>query len=123
MPKDRLQEKNLRNADRPLPSNRALRAVHATRATDGGHMRGSWWQWLSAVLAIIFGLAFGWVAGTGVVQAASTAPMSGAAFNEEHGRGHFTSDGARIPARCFQGRLPVAMPGCVALTHDPQVRC
>ena len=34
-------------------------------------MRGSWWTWLSAVVAIILGLVFGWVAGTGVVQAAS----------------------------------------------------
>lgn len=33
-------------------------------------MRGSWWRWLSALLATICGLAFGWVAGTGLVQAA-----------------------------------------------------
>lgn len=33
-------------------------------------MRGSWWRWLSAVLAVICGLAFGWVAGTGLVHAA-----------------------------------------------------
>ena len=33
-------------------------------------MRGSWWTWLSAALAIILGLVFGWIAGTGVVQAA-----------------------------------------------------
>ena len=38
-------------------------------------MRGSWWRWLSAVLAIIFGLAFGWVAGTGVAQTASMAAV------------------------------------------------
>lgn len=36
-------------------------------------MRGSWWRWLSAVLAAFFGLAFGWVAGTGLVQAAGVA--------------------------------------------------
>lgn len=36
-------------------------------------MRGSWWTWLSAVLAIILGLVFGWVAGTGVVHAAAAA--------------------------------------------------
>lgn len=35
-------------------------------------MRGRWWRWLSAVLAVICGLAFGWVAGTGLVQAAPT---------------------------------------------------
>ena len=28
-------------------------------------MRGSWWTWLSAVVAIILGLVFGWVAGYG----------------------------------------------------------
>jgi hypothetical protein len=37
-------------------------------------MRGSWWTWLSAVLAIILGLVFGWVAGTGVVHADAAAP-------------------------------------------------
>jgi hypothetical protein len=33
-------------------------------------MRGTWWKWLSAVLAIICGLLFGWIAGAGLVQAA-----------------------------------------------------
>ncbi len=36
-------------------------------------MRGSWWTWLSAVVAIILGLVFGWVAGMGVVHAAQPA--------------------------------------------------
>ena len=36
-------------------------------------MRGSWWTWLSAVVAIILGLVFGWVAGMGVVHAAHAA--------------------------------------------------
>ena len=36
-------------------------------------MRGSWWTWLSAVVAIILGLVFGWVAGMGVVHAADAA--------------------------------------------------
>lgn len=74
-------------------------------------MRGSWWRWLSAVLAIIFGLAFGWVAGTGVVQAAPTAPVSVPALNEDHRRGYPASDAVRIPAGSLQGRLPVAVPG------------
>lgn len=34
-------------------------------------MRGTWWRWLSAVLAAICGLVFGWIAGAGLVQAAS----------------------------------------------------
>ena len=36
-------------------------------------MRGSWWTWLSVVVAIILGLVFGWVAGMGVVHAAHAA--------------------------------------------------
>ena len=36
-------------------------------------MRGSWWTRLSAVVAIILGLVFGWVAGMGVVHAAHAA--------------------------------------------------
>lgn len=34
-------------------------------------MRGRWWRWLGTVLAIVCGLVFGWVAGTGLVHAAS----------------------------------------------------
>lgn len=44
-------------------------------------MRGSWWRWLSAVLAVVCCLAFGWVAGTRLVQAAPAAV--GAAGVEE----------------------------------------
>ncbi len=33
-------------------------------------MHGRWWRWLSALLAALCGLAFGWVAGSGVVRAA-----------------------------------------------------
>ena len=36
-------------------------------------MRGSWWTWLSAVVAIILGVVFGWEAGMGVVHAAHAA--------------------------------------------------
>ena len=32
-------------------------------------MKGRWWRWLSALLAALCGLAFGWVAGTGVARA------------------------------------------------------
>jgi len=32
-------------------------------------MKGRWWRWLSALLAMLCGLAFGWVAGTGVARA------------------------------------------------------
>ena len=39
-------------------------------------MRGGWWKWLSAVLAIVFGLIFGWIAGTGLVQAAGSPALS-----------------------------------------------
>ena len=34
-------------------------------------MHGRWWRWLGTVLAIVCGLVFGWVAGTGLVHAAS----------------------------------------------------
>lgn len=33
-------------------------------------MRRGWWRWLSALLATLCGLAFGWVAGSGLVHAA-----------------------------------------------------
>ncbi len=36
-------------------------------------MRSRWWSWISAVLAVLCGLAFGWVAGSGLVRAASLA--------------------------------------------------
>jgi|APTNR8051073442_1049403.scaffolds.fasta_scaffold17366_3 hypothetical protein len=39
-------------------------------------MRGTWWKWLSAVLAIVCGLVFGWIAGAGLVQAAPLAAMN-----------------------------------------------
>jgi len=47
-------------------------------------MRGSWWKWLSAVLAIVFGLIFGWVAGTGLVQAAGSAVVSAPEAADPH---------------------------------------
>lgn len=37
-------------------------------------MGGRWWRWLSAVLAAICGLIFGFVAGVGVARAAGTVP-------------------------------------------------
>jgi hypothetical protein len=33
-------------------------------------MRGTWWRWLSAVLAAICGLVFGWIAGADLARAA-----------------------------------------------------
>ena len=60
-------------------------------------MRGSWWTWLSAVVAIILGLVFGWVAGTGVVQAAVTAGAPVVAVKDAGRLGSFASDTARIP--------------------------
>jgi hypothetical protein len=86
-------------------------------------MRGSWWQWLSAVLAIICGLAFGWVAGTGVAQAASAATVPVPAVKEARVFESATGDGARRPARGLQGRLPGAMPCCAAPPDNPQLRC
>lgn len=58
-------------------------------------MRGSWWRWLSAVLATIFGLAFGWVVGTGLVQAAEDAngpAPSALPLTEEGLSGRFYED-------------------------------
>ena len=37
-------------------------------------MGGRWWRWLSALLAAICGLIFGFVAGLGVARAAALAP-------------------------------------------------
>lgn len=34
-------------------------------------MRGRWWRWLSALMAIVFGLVFGFLAGFGVARAAA----------------------------------------------------
>lgn len=50
-------------------------------------MRGGWWKWLSAVLAIVFGLIFGWVAGTGLVQAAGS-PVLSAPVSADTGGGY-----------------------------------
>ena len=36
-------------------------------------MPRAWWRWLSALLATLCGLAFGWVAGSGLVHAARAA--------------------------------------------------
>ena len=33
-------------------------------------MHGRWWRWLGTVLAVVSGLVFGWVAGSGLVNAA-----------------------------------------------------
>ena len=33
-------------------------------------MHGRWWRWLGTVLAVVSGLVFGWVAGSGLVHAA-----------------------------------------------------
>ncbi len=33
-------------------------------------MHGRWWRWLGTVLAIVSGLVFGWIAGSGLVHAA-----------------------------------------------------
>jgi hypothetical protein len=41
-------------------------------------MGGRWWRWLSAVLAAICGLIFGFVAGFGVARAAGTMPPAAA---------------------------------------------
>ncbi len=58
-------------------------------------MGGPWWRWLGAVLAIVFGLAFGWVAGIGLVRAADAgavpaairaAPFGGPAGAESYAR-------------------------------------
>ena len=86
-------------------------------------MRGSWWRWLSAVLAIICGLAFGWVAGTGVVQAAFAAAVPVPAVKDARVLGSATGDGARSPARGLPERLPGAMACCAAPSDNPQVRC
>ena len=32
-------------------------------------MKGRWWRWFSAAIAAVCGVAFGWVAGTGVARA------------------------------------------------------
>ncbi len=32
-------------------------------------MKRGWWRWLSAAIAAMCGVAFGWVAGTGVARA------------------------------------------------------
>ena len=40
-------------------------------------MRGRWWRWLSALMAIVFGLVFGFVAGFGVARAAAPAAPGG----------------------------------------------
>lgn len=73
-------------------------------------MRGSWWRWLSAVLAAFFGLAFGWVAGTGLVQAAGvdvgTAAESAASIS--------AATAARIGEESPAGRsteAPAVLPG------------
>jgi hypothetical protein len=34
-------------------------------------MKGGWWRWLSAAIAAVCGVAFGWVAGVGVARADS----------------------------------------------------
>lgn len=39
-------------------------------------MGGPLWRWLSAALAIVFGLWFGWVAGIGLVRAADAGAAS-----------------------------------------------
>ena len=44
-------------------------------------MRAMWWKRLSAVLAVICGLVFGWIAGAGLVQAAPISAMN-AQFGE-----------------------------------------
>ncbi len=50
-------------------------------------MRGSWWRWLSALLATLCGLAFGWVAGMGLVNAAAHADHpSGTVIGDVMGR-------------------------------------
>lgn len=33
-------------------------------------MHGRWWRWLGTVLAVVSGLVFGWIAGSGLVHAA-----------------------------------------------------
>ncbi len=52
-------------------------------------MRSRWWSWISAVLAVLCGLAFGWVAGSGLVRAAALVPAYPvAAASACHGVGH-----------------------------------
>ena len=33
-------------------------------------MHGRWWRWLGTVFAVVSGLVFGWIAGSGLVHAA-----------------------------------------------------
>lgn len=68
-------------------------------------MPRGWWRWLSALLATLCGLAFGWVAGSGLVHAAPIADEAGyvaglntAAFRTE-GRQCLPPSASRAQAR------------------------
>ena len=67
-------------------------------------MRGSWWTWLSAVLAIILGLVFGWVAGTGVVHAATAADVPAVTVSAGATPARCAGEGVGSSAGRWQGR-------------------
>lgn len=69
-------------------------------------MRRGWWRWLSALLATLCGLAFGWVAGSGLVHAAAMEARGGIAVE------------CRVGALKSEGRLGLPSPA----SHD-QTRC
>lgn len=68
-------------------------------------MHGRWWRWLGTVLAVVSGLVFGWVAGSGLVHAAPVG-MSHAVRHP--------------PAQCAAASAqPSAAPRCASASFQP----
>ena len=67
-------------------------------------MKGRWWRWLSAAIAAVCGVAFGWVAATGVARAdpppvAASEPAARVAdqtFLENHSSSRFQPSSASV---------------------------
>lgn len=64
-------------------------------------MHGRWWRWLGTVLAVVGGLVFGWIAGSGLVHAAPVEVTDAA----QGSAASAPSDQASALARCSSARF------------------
>lgn len=69
-------------------------------------MHGRWWRWLGTVLAVVGGLVFGWVAGSGLVHAAPVEVTDAVQRSRaQQPAASASSDQANALARCSRARL------------------